>query len=762
MGKKGGSKQKQGSSNSKKCTCDDPYRCSCGNRPERPSRGHKWNPVEQKWGGKGHKQKGASGQTSTVASAAKTTAVGKTQVSEWQKLPSQLLDAFCRKEKRPQPKYKSLDVKVKPGGGGGGGASYKYRVIIQDAKVTKRGGDNDFIFIPKNGVHNEEQAKEESALLALLHLTPSLPHERKLPEPYKTTWINAISAMKENEKQQRQQTTKRGANANDNTKENNGNGDDSSNSGDKKQAAVANNNFSGASASSNLVQERGYTSMAQKRQQMDEKKKARSERIRKHEAMRLANRDAQVYMSAQIRKQIESFLRGDVDEELLNALTTSNDGDESSDDDEEEEYDDNDDEDIVKIYVMVRLTHEGFSKRQAKTSYLATMKNPSITLLQSSTNEDRYMDKVYEECLQWLCIHLNEDQLPEGFDPRGRTLEVLMPTKKGAKKDSSTGSSDNEANNCDENTIPEDVIELTKTYGLTTIEATLISKSVAATVTSTTGVRDLLWRGLIDAANVKDKIETNYDLRQELSPDDFELNEQISKDEIEVLQSMFVIGEDLSIRQSDGEVELCITVPPMDDPESNEKKILHIFYSDGLYPRQFPKVFLSGGWKEGCGTFFHINLVKFLASLSEGEPMVFEIFGRVQEMLTENHEYDPSTESLLIPHLEGGKEYLAANARPKQPQSVNKTSTKTGKKSAVKGLMNQKSLNTCRRPREKSFFWSKRPDQTPPAIAFPEISTLMKSTRKRLPAAKARDEFLSVMKMADKNNGVVLVTGGES
>ena len=46
-------------------------------------------------------------------------------------------------------------------------------------------------------VGNEEQAMEEAALLALLHVTPNLPHERKLPEPYKTTWLAAVQAQKE-------------------------------------------------------------------------------------------------------------------------------------------------------------------------------------------------------------------------------------------------------------------------------------------------------------------------------------------------------------------------------------------------------------------------------------------------------------------------------------------------------------------------------------------------------------------------------------
>ena len=156
MGKKGNKKSSAAASKAPKCTCEHPYKCNCGNRPERPSKGHKWDPVAQQWGGKGHKQKGASGQTSTVSTAAKTTAVGKTQISEWQKLPSKLLDTFCRKEKRPNPKYKSLD-RCKPG-------NYKYRVIIQDAKVTKRGGDHDMIFIPAVEVKGQGHNSRSSIL----------------------------------------------------------------------------------------------------------------------------------------------------------------------------------------------------------------------------------------------------------------------------------------------------------------------------------------------------------------------------------------------------------------------------------------------------------------------------------------------------------------------------------------------------------------------------------------------------------------------
>ena len=55
MGKTGKGKKNKNTGNQesqKKCICEDPYKCKCGNRPERPSRGHKWDAEKQVWAGK--------------------------------------------------------------------------------------------------------------------------------------------------------------------------------------------------------------------------------------------------------------------------------------------------------------------------------------------------------------------------------------------------------------------------------------------------------------------------------------------------------------------------------------------------------------------------------------------------------------------------------------------------------------------------------------------------------------------------------------
>ena len=53
MGKAKGGKGGKAEKGPPKCSCTDPFKCTCGNRPERPSRGHKWDPETQQWAGKG-------------------------------------------------------------------------------------------------------------------------------------------------------------------------------------------------------------------------------------------------------------------------------------------------------------------------------------------------------------------------------------------------------------------------------------------------------------------------------------------------------------------------------------------------------------------------------------------------------------------------------------------------------------------------------------------------------------------------------------
>jgi len=723
MGKKG--KQQSSSTTSKntpKCTCEDPYKCSCGNRPERPSKGHKWDPEKQEWGGKGHRQKGASGTAAVVGSGPIVTERGKTTLAQWQKLPSFILNDICKKDKRPPPKYKEIDSQ---------GGKFRYRVIVQDAKATKRGGEHDLIFLPVSCVKNEEQAKEEAALLALLHLTPKLPHERTLPEPYKTTWLNALQAIN-NDKT----TTKTIPNQDKSGK---------SSSTSKNITSTNETDYSVATAS-NLVNANKFISLGEKRKQMAEKKRARIAKIRRHEAIRMANKDMQVFMSANLRKQVEILLRGDADEELMGILMKEN------DDSLIEEEDSGESDDIVKTYVIQRLKHEGFTSGQANAGYAAILKNPTVALKSSMNgDEDMYMDNFYEECLQWLCVHLNEDQLPEGFDPRGRTLDVIVAPKTSRPSQRNAASE----SHIEDTKFPDDVNLVIRLLGVSNAEAACLYKLPERKM------KDVFWKALCALNKIDVSI---FEGDNKSNNGDLANNKVMAEDEIEVLRAMYPEENDLCVTTFTNDAgrsrtELTIRLFPDDDDFDCHQ--LCIQYDNNSYPQSFPKVFIIGGWaneQAGLGTRVHSELITFISNLPASEPMIFEVLNHAHELVRsglENNARDTmhnGSESTLLPYLNGSSQSNLGKGQNHSEDIKDRSSRRLHQKFAQVPSFHP-------RPRTKNTFWSKKPNETPPAKGLPTISTTLKNARENLPAAQARESFLRLMKEADQGDRVVLITG---
>ena len=665
MGKsKGGKGAEKGSKQAPRCTCDDPYSCLCGNRPERPSRGHRWDPATQQWSGKGHRQKGGSGQISSTAVEARTTEVGKTTVAQWQQLPSTLLQEITKKEGRPQPKYKSI-------------GQYKFRVIIQDAKAARRGTEHDMIFVPASACGNEEQAREEAALLALLHLTPNLPHERKLPEPYKTTWIHAVKSTKESKK-----NTSR-------VKQNTA--DDRGQVVDTQPATGSTTSGKGAQASTNLSSGNAFVSLAERRREQVRKRQERNARIQRHEAVRTANRDHQVFLSAQIRKRIETLLRGEVIQWEDNSA--------------EDENDDDDLDNDLKAYVVERLHSEGFSKTQAKTSF-AQFRNSKLPDL----GEEQW-DSVYDECLQWLCIHLDEDQLPEGFDPRGRTLDVIV-NQNDSKRTRQTAAS------------PEAQHIATK-YGVSVTEAASLVK-----LAENDSIEHVLWTALCSKA---DAALIHSDCGSEK-----EQNLEIARDELEALEAIFS-AEECQIHRQVDVTTVVFSLPVEGSAEGFQLKIIT---KNGLYPSIHPDlVIIYGVWSTPVAVALHVKLIQFMSELPMSAPMIFEIFGQAQNLVQAANDGEIQPVSLLLPS--NGKIHgMPQNqtlASPEIPSSV----------SSAPRL----------RPKQRASFWSTSPKLTPNAVPFPDINSTIRRQRESLPAAKARGEFLVAMQECLATGRVVLVTG---
>jgi hypothetical protein len=170
---------------------------------------------------------------------------------------------------------------------------------------------------------------------------------------------------------------------------------------------------------------------------------------------------------------------------------------------------------------------------------------------------------------------------------------------------------------------------------------------------------------------------------------------------------------------------------------------------DEAYPFSYPeRVLPSGGWPStnGTGTAVHVELAKFVASLAKCEPMIYEIYGQATSLI--HSAQDGDLESLL---------YVGSRRKGSTSLFIECCQKSSSQGPSQNGSAGKKCI---RRPREKAFFSSKTPEQsTPAATAFPKISPTLERQRKSLPAAKARDDILSVMKQADEGGRVVIVTG---
>jgi ATP-dependent RNA helicase DHX57 len=701
-GKKGGGSSSQAKS-TPKCVCDHPFQCSCGNRPERPSKGHRWDPETQKWGGKGHKQKGASGQTASVGVEAKTTTVGKTLIAQWQKLPSDILREWCQKQKRPQPKFKELlDDTAK--------AEFKTRVILNDPKNP----DKDLFFTPKESVNNEEQALEEAALLALLNLTPTLPHERKLPEPYRTTWLNAIHAINEsknkssNNKMRAKTVTKIEQTNKGITQPSVGNGSSGKSAG----------GGGAATSSSTLALATSFTSAAERRRNAEMNRQERNARIRKHEAVRMANRDHPVFLSARLRSQIQSFLRGDHESLSVNSRDpTEDDGD---DDDATLDIFESD----LQCYVEERLNHEGFTKRQARKAF-STKK-----VLNWANLDENEWEHVYEECLQWLCVHLDEDELPEGFDPRGSTLEVVAPSKMRADIAESKEKNGPESYVYN-NVFPTTAVVAAK-YGITVKDALWMQHCQKDDPSKT--LETIFWDRICQLAHatLNDAVVDNI----------ASCNISLVEEEFEAIKAIFPDESTTTTNKESGTSTVCI---------KTLEGIEVVFSLSNIYPLIFPtNVLFTGNWPLPVGVAFHVEIVKFISTLPLGEPMMFEIFSHGQTLLQTMDELPKISLSSNDSIIKKNGDTLAGTISFKNFDTSDKEADVPKPQTDIQPIK--------RRPRSRGVFWSQSPDKTKPAVAF-SWSRSIEIQRKSLPAWKARDDFLSILKAASKSSRVVLVTG---
>ena len=813
--KAGSSSSSKGATTTPKCTCDDPYKCTCGNRPPRPSKGHKWDATTQQWGGKGHKQKGASGQT---AVAEKAIASGSTNnnntkpTASWQRLPTQLLSEYTQRQHKVYHKPKFKLIQGNPNSNNTN-SLYKYRIIVPDAKGDAK---KDLFFVPQVGVANEEQARQEAALLALLHLTPTLPHERTLPEPYKSTWLHAIQhpsatttirkAATTVERTKAPPTNNNNPNKKNHATKNNNKAsvssmeDDRNNDDDEDDT----NKVAAPTVSTHLGQGR-VTSQAQRDQERLEHLRQRNAKWAKRNATQMANRLPLVTMTAQMRRVLEQVL---LDEH-------NNDNDSTSTKDphrrakllallqknDEEDNDEDDDKDLeekspIQQYVQDRLQQQGFTNRQARLAYTETHASKQMDITDTSTWELQF----YEPCLQWLLLHVPEDDLPVGLDPNQGQLEVVVAAPSSSTTTSASSSRTPPLTELQRQT-------LIHSLGLSLAEAHWIVQELEQNSNkqqqqpdSSAMLLELFWELVVRHEGCEAVLLAGNDSRGGTSvspsiPDETKQeHEQLFQEELEALSAIF--GEDkVQCEYDDNLCTISIPIPATPDSEPNNSDNtpgpthdwrLQIQLQRGLYPAQRPiRVLvqdrlssLATAGTKPRGTTVHAQIVQYLAQdLVLDQPAIFDIYSFVSSLLLEGLGEETSTTKSLVDNskpqdlVDPSKSQDRVNhstslskdnqskGNRSAPSITSTGSKQTGKRPAKNTSQSASPSVVKRRPREKGPFWSTPPTQTPKAMPFPKLGPLLQKARTSLPAHTARSDFLDKLREAQSKGRVMLLTG---
>eukprot|EP00434_Breviolum_minutum_P001631 symbB.v1.2.001440.t1/scaffold58.1/size370606/9 len=95
-------------------------------------------------------------------------------------MPTQILNEWCQSQKRPKPEFRGVRSYDR--------SLCRFKVVLPDPKDVAKSLE----FEANRDAETPFAAREEAALVALLKLCFDLPLERKLPDGYRETWLEAI------------------------------------------------------------------------------------------------------------------------------------------------------------------------------------------------------------------------------------------------------------------------------------------------------------------------------------------------------------------------------------------------------------------------------------------------------------------------------------------------------------------------------------------------------------------------------------------
>ena len=282
-------------------------------------------------------------------------------------------------------------------------------VVLRDA------GDNrekDLTFCPAQDAESAASAKEFAATVALLHLTPDLPMERKFPEPYRTTWLQSLAAKAEEEKAARKAAKGKGkgkdsakAKAEPKSKAKGASSTPEQTEDENAGASSSRQTFGGPSAVT-LTSDRKFASKAEGDAFRREKQETRDRKRNMREARNMANPNFPILLAKRMRLMIE---------EALDLHPKGN----NSNNDDNEEFDDLSD---AQIEVIRKCEEYGFDE------------NTIVKALNSAQSKGIQDDQLQQKVLEWLLLYVPESELPERFNAdRGQFKVLTHKTENSAK-----------------------------------------------------------------------------------------------------------------------------------------------------------------------------------------------------------------------------------------------------------------------------------------------------------------------------------------
>ncbi|CAI5735499.1 unnamed protein product [Hyaloperonospora brassicae] len=353
----------------------------------------------------GHRQRGAG----TVSVSKQDALQQGVLCKEWQRTPMQLLQAFCQAKKRRSAFYARAKSR--------NDTKFRMRCVLPDGK--DRG--HDLTFCPEQEFEKLDEAKHCAALLALKHVEPLRPYERKLPDPYRGLWLilgssdrvlgSETKGVKKKGKEavnieSRDVVTEKEALVTEDAgrmefwgQEDTEDVERDGAVADKKQAAVV------------LTMDRKFASQKEFEAVRLAKQQERNKKQRSRENRERANLPKPVMMSASCRKLIEGILK-----QLEETQTDSRNGLEEDDklavESRQLELE------KCQIKATQRLKAFGFAPAQIQQALQKCAHDPGA----SSDTGDAYMSAVFD----WLCLNIPEEELPKRFNPQGTQLDVVL------------------------------------------------------------------------------------------------------------------------------------------------------------------------------------------------------------------------------------------------------------------------------------------------------------------------------------------------